>query len=142
MKKRVLFLLLSVSVWVPLFVIGAQAQYSVKIIKVDVPFEFHAQGRPYPAGSYVVRREGSFLFLRDNNGRLLTVMTANALMSQDPAPASKLVFFQYQGMHLLTQILWEGDKTGAELIRKGREEKAARRVAPAKVERAEASTRP
>jgi len=142
MKKRVLSLLLSVSVWVPLFVIGAQAQYSVKIIKVDVPFVFHAQGRPYPAGSYVLRQEGSFLFLRDNHGRLLTVLTATASISQDPAPASKLVFFQYQGMRLLTKILWEGDETGAELIRKGREEEVARRIAPAKVERAEASSRP
>ena len=142
MKKRVLSLLLSVSVWVPLLVIGAQAQYSVKIIKVDVPFEFHAQGRPYPAGSYVVRQEGSFLSLRDNNGRLLTVLTATALISQDPAPASKLVFFQTQGMHLLSRIIWEGDKTGAELIRKGREEEIARRIAPVKVERADSSTRP
>jgi hypothetical protein len=100
MKNRVLSLLLSVSVWVPLLVIGAQAQYSVKIIKVDVPFAFHAQSRPYPAGSYVVRQEGSFLSLRDNNGRLLTVLTAIALISPDPAPASKLVFFQTQGMHL------------------------------------------
>jgi hypothetical protein len=142
MKNRVLSLLLSVSVWVPLLVIGAQAQYSVKIIKVDVPFAFHAQSRPYPAGSYVVRQEGSFLSLRDNNGRLLTVLTAIALISPDPAPASKLVFFQTQGMHLLTRIIWEGDKTGAELIRKGREEEIARRIAPVKVERAEASTRP
>src|SRR6266545_385463 len=90
MKKSVLSLLLSVSVWVPLLVIGAQAQYSVKIIKADVPFEFHAQGKPYPAGSYVVRQEGGFLYLRDNNGRLLNVLTATALISQDPAPASKL----------------------------------------------------
>ena len=142
MKKHLLSLLLSVSVLAPLLAIGAQAQYSIKIIKVDVPFEFHAQGRPYPAGSYVVRREESFLYLGDSNGRVLTVLTAIALINQTPAPASKLVFYQYQGMHLLTQVLWEGEKTGSELIRKGREEEVARRIVPTKVERAEASSRP
>ena len=142
MKKHLLSLLLSVSVLAPLLAIGAQAQYSIKIIKVDVPFEFHAQGRPYPAGSYVVRREGSFLYLGDSNGRVLTVLTPIALMNQTPAAASKLMFYQYQKMHLLTQVLWEGEKTGAELIRKGREEEVAGRIVPAKVERAEASSRP
>jgi hypothetical protein len=142
MKKRVLSLLLSVSVWVPLCVIGAQAQYSLRIIKVDVPFEFHVQGKPYPAGSYVIRQEGGLLYLRNNNGRSLTVLTATPSQSQDPAPASKLVFFRYHEMYLLTAIIWEGAKTGAELIRKGREEEVARRITPYKVERAEASTRP
>ena len=142
MKKHLMSLLLSVSVLAPLLAIGAQAQYTIKIIKVDVPFEFHAQGRPYPAGSYVVRRDGTFLYLRDNNGRVLTVLTAIVLINQTPAPASKLVFYPYQGMHLLTQVLWEREKTGAELIRKGREEEVARRIVPAKVERAEASSRP
>jgi hypothetical protein len=142
MKKRVLSLLLSVSVWVPLCVLGAQAQYSPRIIKVDVPFEFHVHGKPYPAGSYVIRQEGGFVYLRNNNGRSLTVLTATPSLSQDPAPASKLVFFRYHEMYLLTGIIWEGAKTGAELIRKGREEEVARRITPYRVERAEASTRP
>ena len=142
MKKRVLSLLLSVSVWVPLLVIGAQAQYSLRIIKVDVPFEFHAQGTPCPPGSYLVRQEGNFLSLRDSHGRLLTVLTARPLIGPDLAPTSKLVFFQTRGMHLLARIVWEGDKTGAELIRKGREEDVARRILPTNVERAEAGSRP
>lgn len=142
MKKRVLFLLLSVSVWVPMLVIGAQAQYVVKIMKVDVPFEFYVQGRQFPAGSYVVRREGGFLFLRDHNGRPLTILNPITLRSETPAPASKLVFYQYNGLHLLTQIVWEGGKTGEELIRKGREEEVARRIVPTQVERAAISSKP
>ncbi len=142
MKKHVWALLLSVSVWVPMFVIGAQAQYAVKIMKVDVPFEFHAQGRQYPAGSYQVRREGGFLFLRDQNGRLLSVLNPIALRNETPAPGSKLVFYQYNGLHLLTQVVWEGDKTGDELIRKGREEEVARRIVPTQVERAAVASKP
>jgi hypothetical protein len=116
--------------------IGAQAQYVAKVMRVDVPFEFHAQGRQYPAGSYVVRREGGFLFLRDRNNRPLAILSPITLRNETSAPSSKLVFFQYNGLHLLTQILWEGDKTGEELIRKGRELEVARRIVPTQLERA------
>src|SRR5258708_38469705 len=98
-------------------------------------------GRTRPVRTCCARK-GAFFSCALTYGRFLTVLTATASISEDPAPASKLVFFQYQGMRLLTKILWEGDKTGAELIRKGREEEVARRIAPAKVERAEASSRP
>jgi hypothetical protein len=135
MKNRVWSLLLSVSVWVPMLAIGAQAQYVVKVMKVNVPFEFHVQGRQYPAGSYQVRKEGAFLFLRDHDGRPLTVLSSITLRNETSAPASKLVFFQYNGLHLLTQILWEGDKTGEELIRKGREAEVAQQIVPTQVEK-------
>jgi hypothetical protein len=142
MKKRVLFLLLSVSVWVPMLAVGAQAQYAVKILKVNVPFEFHVQGKPLPAGTYTVRREGGFLSLRDQDARTLTVLTANTLIRQTASDQSKLVFYHSHGLHLLTQIFWEGDKTGVELIGKGREEAVARRIGPTKVESAAVDNRP
>jgi hypothetical protein len=142
MTRRIWTLLLSVSVWVPMLAIGAQAQYAAKVMKVDVPFEFHVQGRQYPAGSYVVRREGGFLFLRDHNGRSLTTLIPITLRNETPAPTSKLIFFQYNGLHLLTQILWEGDKTGEQFVRKGGEEKMARRIVPTQVERAAVSSKP
>jgi len=142
MKKRVMSLLLCVSVWLPLLAVGAQSQCAVKIIKMDVPFEFNVRGRQYPAGAYILRQEGAFLSLRNNNGRLLSMLSANPVVSQTAAPASKVVFFQYNGMHLLVQVLWEGDKTGVELIRKGREVEVARRIAPSKVESADVGGRP
>ncbi len=57
MNKHVRSLLLNVSVWVALLGMGAQAQSAIKLMKVEVPFEFYVQGRPFPAGSYVVRGE-------------------------------------------------------------------------------------
>jgi hypothetical protein len=142
MKKRFWSLLMSVSVLVPLLGIGAQAQYVVKLMKVDVPFEFQVRDKSYPAGNYIVRREGTFVFLRDNKERLLIVMNVNSLRNAEPAATSKLVFFDYHGLHLLTQILWEGDRMGVEVVRKGREVDVAKRVAPPNVERAEAGNKP
>src|SRR5215510_940953 len=141
MNKRVLSVLLGVSVWAGL-VGSAQAQYVVKTMKVDVPFEFYAQGKAYPAGAYSLQRDGGFLFLRDNKRQVLNILNTVTLRNEKPAMTSKLVFFHYNGLHLLTQVLWEGEKTGAELIRKGREEEVARRIAPAKVESAAVGSRP
>jgi hypothetical protein len=141
MNKRVLWVLLSVSVWAGLLG-SAQAQYVVKTMKVDVPFEFQVRGNAYPAGTYSLQREGSFLFLRNHNGQVLNILNTVTLRNEKPATTSKLVFFHYNGLHLLTQVLWEGDKTGAELLRKGREEEVVRRIAPVKVESAAVGSQP
>ena len=142
MNKQVLSVLLRVSVWAVLLGCAAQAQYVTKTMKVDVPFEFHVQGKAYPAGAYSVQREGAFLFLRDHHGRVLNILNAVTLQNETPATTSKLVFHHYNGLHLLTQVLWEGDKTGSELVRKGREEEVARRIAPGKVESATVGSQP
>jgi len=141
MNKRVLSVLLGVSVWAGLLG-SAQAQYVVKTMKVDVPFEFHAQGKAYPAGAYSLQRDGGFLFLRNCNGQVLNILNTVTLRNEKPATTSRLVFFHYNGLHLLTHVLWEGDNTGAELVRKGREEEVVRRIAPAKVESAAVGSQP
>jgi hypothetical protein len=141
MNKAVLWVLLGVSVWAGLLG-SAQAQYVPKTMKVDVPFEFQVGGKGYPAGSYSLQREAGFLFLRNHNGRVLNILNTVTLRNEKAAPTSKLVFFQYNGLHLLTQVLWEGDKTGVELVPKGREEEFARRIVPAKVESAAVGSRP
>ena len=142
MNKRLFSVLLGVSVWATLLGGAAQAQYVTKTMKVDVPFEFHVQGKAYPAGAYSVQREGAFLFLRDYKGRVLNILNAVTLQNETAATTSKLVFFHYNGVHLLTQVLWEGDKTGSELVRKGREEEVAQRIVPGKVESAAVASQP
>src|SRR5262249_37925372 len=116
MNKHVFWLLLGVSVWAGLLG-SAQAQYAVKTMKVDVPFVFQVRDNAHPAGTYSLQREGGFLFLRNRNGEVLNILNTVTLRNEKPATTSKLVFFRYKGLHLLTQVLWEGDKTGAELVR-------------------------
>ncbi len=54
--------------------------------------------------------------LRDNNGRRLYVLTPNTLRSETAAAASKLVFFEYNGLHLPTQILGKEIRRGSSLF--------------------------
>jgi hypothetical protein len=141
MTRRGLSVLLSVSVLVPLLGVGARAQSATRIMKVEVPFEFHVLSKGYPAGAYFVRREGNFVFLGDDRGRMLNVLPAGTLRNETASPSSKVVFFEYGGLHLLTEVFWEGDKVSAELIRKGQELGVARRIVPAPVESAKVGAR-
>jgi hypothetical protein len=130
MKKLVSSLLLGVSVWLLFPVLATEAQ-SFKVMKVQVPFDFQIRDRQYPAGTYTVSRQGAFLTLRNHSGKTLNVLTANALVRPTASPDSKLVFFEYNGAHLLTQVLWEGDTYGSEFVRPEMEVNVARRIVPA-----------
>jgi hypothetical protein len=132
MTKQVFRLLLSVSVWLVLTSFSAQAQ-AINKMTVKVPFDFNVRDQHYAAGTYSVWREGAFMSLRDHNGRTLNVLLANPLVTQIVPHQSKLVFFEYHGLHLLTQIIWEGDETGSEFVRAGREEEVARQITTANV---------
>ena len=129
MRKQSFRLLLAVSVYLVFATVAAQAQ-SMRKMTVQVPFTFHVFGKQYPAGTYVVVRNGPFLYLRDGS-RVLSVWTLNSLVTQTVPKESKLVFFEYRGVHLLTQVIWEGDAAGAEFVRAGREEEVARQIVPA-----------
>ncbi len=129
MRKQLFRLLLAVSVYLVFATVAAQAQ-SMRKMTVQVPFTFHVFGKQYPAGTYVVVRNGPFLYLRDGS-RVLSVWTLNSLVTQTVPKESKLVFFEYRGVHLLTQVIWEGDAAGAEFVRAGRVEEVARQIVPA-----------
>ena len=140
MLKRMLRVLLFVSVC-PLLSGLATAQ-TMKQLTVQVPFDFHVRSHHYAAGTYVVLREGSFLSLRDNKGRLLSVALSRP-SHEDAAPMqSRLVFFKSHDVHVLTQILWEGEKTRFEFVPAGHEEEVARQIAPSAVTTAEAGGKP
>src|ERR1700757_1789559 len=136
MQKKMLLVLLVVSVWVVLG--GLAAAQTMKKLTVQVPFDFHVRSRYCAAGTYVVLREGPFLSLRDNKGRLLGISLSRP-SHEDAAPAeSRLVFFAYHDVRVLTQILWQGEKTRFEFVPAGHEEEVARRITPTAVTSAEA----
>jgi hypothetical protein len=129
MRKQVFRLLVGVIVWLVFGRAGAEAQ-SFQKMTVQVPFDFNIRDQHYPAGAYAVVREGPFLCLRDGQGRRLNVLLAHSLVTRQVPTESKLVFVEYHGVHLLTQILWKGNSVGAEFVRAGREEEIARRLVP------------
>jgi len=141
MQRLVSRVLLVVSVGFLLSGLAANAQ-ALKKLTMQVPFDFNVRAHHYPAGTYSVLRQGPFLSLVDNRGRVLEVMMANHLDSETGPDQSKLVFFDYHGTHFLTRILWQGDHKAFVLLPSGREEEIARRFAPEAVTSAQAGGRP
>ena len=141
MQRLVFRVLLTVSVSFVLSGLAANAQ-PLKKLTIQVPFDFNVRAHHYPAGAYAVLREGAFLSLVDNRGRVLEVLMANHLESEAAPDQSKLVFFDYHGTHFLTRILWQGDHESFALLPSGHEEEIARRFAPEAVTSAQAGGRP
>jgi hypothetical protein len=141
MQRLVFRVLLVVSVCLVLSGLSANAQ-ALKKLTMQVPFDFNIRAHHYPAGTYSVLREGAFLSLVDNRGRVLEVLMANHLESEAAPRQSKLVFFDYHGAHFLSRILWQGDRNALVLLPAGREEEIARRFAPEAVTSARAGGRP
>ena len=141
MQRLVSRVLLVVSVCFVLSGLSASAQ-TVKKLTMQVPFDFNVRAHHYPAGTYSVLRQGPFLSLVDNRGRVLEVMMANHLDSETGPDQSKLVFFDYHGTHFLTRILWQGDHKAFVLLPAGHEEEIARRFAPEAVTSAQVGGRP
>lgn len=140
MQKKMLRVLLFVSVW-PMLTGLAIAQ-PVKKLTVQVPFDFHVRSHHYAAGTYVVLREGSFLSLRDNKGRLLSVALSRPSHDDSAPVQSRLVFFESHDVRVLTQILWQGEKTRFEFVPAGHEEEVAGQIAPSAVTTAQAGGKP
>ena len=141
MQRLVSRVLLLVSVGLVLGGLSADAQV-IKKLTMQVPFDFNVRTHHYPAGTYSVLRDGPFLSLRDNNGRVLEEVLVNRFQTQTTPPTSKFVFFDYHGTHFLTRIVWQGDRNAAEFLPAGREEEVARKFAPEAVTSAQAGGRP
>ena len=140
MQKRLSPLLLIVSVWLVLS--SFAAAQAVKKFTVQVPFDFHVRSHDCAAGTYVVLREGPFLSLRDNRGRMLGVVLSKPSQEDTTPSESKLVFFEYHNVRVLTQIRWQGERTTYEFVPSGRDEEVARQLATAPVTSAQVGGKP
>jgi hypothetical protein len=141
MQRPLFRVLFGVSVWLVLGGLSANAQV-IKKLTMQVPFDFNVRAHHYPAGTYSVLREGPFLSFRDNNGRVLEQLLANRADTQTVPVKSKFVFFDCQGTHFLSRIVWQGERNAAEFLPAGREQELARRFVPEAVTSAQVGGRP
>jgi hypothetical protein len=92
-------------------------------------FAFAVQNRQLPAGTYVVtRHDASFLSIRDSRGNFVATVCAVPVETGRVASATKLRFYEAEGVHMLASIFWQGRNTGQELIRPGRQAQVARQI--------------
>jgi hypothetical protein len=93
----------------------ASAQ-SMKMIKVDVPFEFNFGDHAFPAGTYtLVQARQHFLSLRDAQGRTIAQLFTQGIESNNPADSTRLKFDFSEGQHRLIEVWREQDSAGERL---------------------------
>ena len=116
------------SVWLSLWSSPARAQ-SLNSVVLKAPFEFTIRGKQFPPGTYtIVQRAGFLLALRDSRGRNVADLLTYPVESRQVPAATKVVFFEHDGVHLLASIWWRGRVTGQELVKPGSEAELARQV--------------
>ena len=95
--------------------------YSQQILKADVPFDFTAGKKSFPAGEYTVTRTSpQILSLRSSDGGNLMVFLTEPLVSWNSHTNAKLKFEAIGGQYVLTEVWPEGASNGYELLRSKR----------------------
>ncbi len=112
---------------------SARAQSNQRLQTADVPFEFVAGDRTFPAGVYRVERVNpqspvSVLSIRSEDGKLSVLVTTSSVrtMSGQPAESAVLVFNRYGDHHFLSQLWQPADAEGLQ-IAKSRQERELRK---------------
>jgi hypothetical protein len=123
MKNLLSFVLVGAS----LFVVSAARAQEIRV-KADIPFDFVAGNRAYPAGSYRIEpiENTTALLLEDANKSGLAMVMPHACQSVTPAESTKLVFHRVGDTYFLSQIWVEGRSTGREFAETKRETQLAR----------------
>ncbi len=107
------------SIAVLLFAGSAHAQFlGNPIMQVNVPFEFSAGKKTFPAGHYsFVRANPSTLIVRDSSNRVVAAMVTSQAWSSTAPAGPKLVFYNYGGRHVLARIWLRSERSGYEVSR-------------------------
>lgn len=142
MKYRLLLLFLFVSVWLTMCAVTSEAQCQIHTLRVQVPFDFTVRNSQFPAGAYVFQQECERVYVRNGRGEMLHVYIAMPSDGGGSAHESKLVFFTFRGVHVLTSLRWERSALGSELARPGQEIEIASRNLGSKPVLAGAGGRP
>ena len=132
MKKLWLFSL--VVTFVLVIAASLSAQTNGSPVKANIPFDFDAGSKHFPAGEYKVSAispQGALAIVGRNSGSALV----NSLQAQSnrPSAATKLIFHQYGGSYFLYQIWVEGENSGRELPRTKVEKEMANNTAASPV---------
>jgi hypothetical protein len=106
MRSRILQLSLGIAVAFLLTATLASAQ-AIGVLKVEIPFEFHAVSTIMPAGNYLVKmhssQNGLLVLSSENRSTNAMIWTFQQKNSKKQEPA-KLIFHKYGSQYFLSQI--------------------------------------
>ena len=95
--------------------VTASAQ-SLRVTKVNVPFEFNFGKQTFPAGEYtIVQPQRHVLMLRNSQGRILAQVLTKGVDSNVPAAMTKVDFVVSEGKYSLAEVWRAQDVSGEHL---------------------------
>jgi hypothetical protein len=94
----------------------AAAQYTQRIVRANVPFDFTAGHKSFPSGDYlIVQVTPDRLEVRDARGNVLASLIAHSARLLSPSASTRLEFSTVDGRHALLRVWIAGEVTGSEL---------------------------
>jgi len=113
------------------FAVSAAAD-SLGSIRVDVPFEFSAGQRVFPAGKYTIRQAGvstnGLIQIRSEDGKASVFLSTHYAQSVQSRDESALIFHRYGDQYFLFQVWAVGETIGLEIPKSSMERQAARGI--------------
>ena len=113
MKKQ-----LSALLGLGLLLLAASANAQTVNLKIEIPFNFTANGAKMPAGEYTIKGlgiAGEALAIRNSDQKAETLVMGHRCETLEPSQQSKLVFHRYGDRYFLAQVWVGGSNTGREL---------------------------
>ena len=112
----------------------ASASGQTRLSGADIPFDFVAANRTLPAGQYDVVNGSSGqeivkMISAEKGGSVFTL--TNAIIANERAEQSKLVFRRYGNRYFLSEIWVAGETVGRKLLKSREEKKMERELASA-----------
>jgi hypothetical protein len=125
--KRQAFSLISL---LSLLLVAGSAIAQTVHVRADVPFNFAAGDKSFPAGTYDVGSidnvNTKILRLQARDGNSSMMVSSNAAQNLKPADKTKLVFNRYGNRYFLSEIWVNGATRGHQLPKTSREKELAK----------------
>ena len=130
MKRNIVWMLLTVSLFVVLAGTNAYGQSSTRL-KASIPFDFRVGSQSLPAGEYtVVPKSPMIVVIQSKDGHRSAAAQSNAVQANQSPADGKLIFQRYGALYFLSQIWTPGEDVGRKLPKSGVEQEVAGGTSP------------
>lgn len=131
MRKQVVRIITSVSLFVLLGCACAEAQTSNNRLQAHIPFAFQIGQQTLPAGDYVIsfiNRDSNLrtLQLQTSDGHTVKMVQLTPVQAREMPAQGQLIFNRYGAQYFLAQVFTPADRYGLELSRSKSERELAR----------------
>ena len=125
MNKNNFLFAMMLGLFLPLMVTRVAAQTGHEVV-ADIPFDFTVCAAQMPAGKYKLRPMSStnprVLTISGDDKRTAEIFCTHDVQGQKRADNGKLIFNRYGNQYFLSELWFQGEATGNQLVKTDQEE--------------------